>query len=264
MWLDTIHGTIERRVLLNYRLDPAALQRVLPLPFRPKLFRGHAIGGLCMIRFGGLRPRYTPSWVGLGSENAAHRIAVEWEEDGKRREGVFIPRRDTNSKFNRVFGGRIFPGIFRSSAFEIRETSSSISIRILHENGRDEVAFSGQLAECLPKTSIFPSVTEAAAFFSLGATGYSATKDPGHFHGMELRCLDWSIVPLAIAEARSSFFDDGERFPEGTVALDCALLMRAVAHQWHSRHDLYVTSNGVSLTTSKPSQPGIHDRSEST
>ena len=118
MWLDMIHGTIERRVLLNYRLDPATLQRALPPPFRPKLYRGCGIGGVCMIRFSGLRPRFAPRWLGLGSENAAHRIAVEWEQDGKFCEGVFIPRRDTNSYFNKAFGGRVFPGIFQKRKFE--------------------------------------------------------------------------------------------------------------------------------------------------
>lgn len=249
MWLDTIHGTIERRILLNYRLDPAALQRALPTPFRPKLYRGFAIGGVCMIRFSGLRPRSVPRWLGLGSENAAHRIAVEWEQDGELREGVFIPRRDTNSTFNQMLGGRVFPGIFEKSRFECREAASSVSVRITHEDGRDEVAFVGRVAEELPSTSVFSSLAEATAFFALGATGYSATQSEGHFHGMELRCLDWSVVPLVIDEARSCFFGDRERFPKGTTELDCALLMRCVAHEWHSKPDLFIAPQGDSLTS---------------
>src|SRR5438445_303970 len=82
MFLDTIHGIIDRRVLLNYRIDPEVLQRVLPPVFQPKLYNGHAVGGVCMIRFKELRPRFVPSWLGLGSENAAHRIAVQWKQDG--------------------------------------------------------------------------------------------------------------------------------------------------------------------------------------
>src|SRR5262245_55615874 len=101
-FLDTIHGTIDRRVLLNYRFDPEILRKVLPDPFRPKLHRGHGIGGVCMIRFAGLRPRYVPAIFGVNSENAAHRIAVEWEQDKELKEGVFIPRRDTNSLFNKT------------------------------------------------------------------------------------------------------------------------------------------------------------------
>lgn len=248
MWLDMIRGTIERRVLLNYRIAPAALQRALPSPFRPKLYRGHGVGGVCMIRFSGLRPRFAPRWLGFGSENAAHRFAVEWEQDGEQCEGVFIPRRDTNSGFNKMVGGRVFPGIFQRSTFEVCETSTSVSVRIVRPDGGQEIDFAGHASESLPATSIFPSLAEAVGFFSLGATGYSATHTQGHYHGMELRCLDWSILPLAVEQAQSCFFDDRDRFPSGTAELDCALLMRGIAHEWHSRPDLYLAPKGDSLS----------------
>jgi hypothetical protein len=248
MLIDMIHGMIERRVLLNYRIHPDILQRTLPKPFRPKLYRGYGIGGVCMIHFTHLRPRNVPAWLGLESENAAHRIAVEWDQDGERREGVFIPRRDTNSWFNAAFGGRIFPGIFGRSQFEIGESASAVAIRIVHLDGEQGVAFAGSIAPALPATSIFPTIEAVAGFFALGATGYSATRSEGHYHGMELKCLNWAIEPLAIHRAESCFFDDLKRFPAGTVDLDCALLMRGIAHEWHSRPDLFLSSQVAGLT----------------
>jgi hypothetical protein len=248
MFLDTIHGIIDRRVLLNYRIDPAVLERVLPAPFRPKLYGGHGVGGVCMIRFKQLRPRFAPAWLGLASENAAHRIAVQWTQDGEVREGVFIPRRDTNSWFNEAVGGRVFPGIFQRSRFEIRESASGVSIRIVRADGGTEIAFAGHLTGQFPSASIFPSLEAAAGFFSLGATGYSATGTEGHYHGMELHSLNWSVSPLAIQEAQSCFFGDPKRFPPGSAELDCALLMRGIEHEWHSRPDLYLSSTASSLT----------------
>jgi hypothetical protein len=112
MFLDTIHGVIDRRVLLNYRIAPEVIGRVLAPPFKPKLYAGYGVGGVCMIRFKQLRPRLIPAWLGLGSENAAHRIAVQWEQDGELREGVFIPRRDTNSWFNEWHSR---PDLYRSA-----------------------------------------------------------------------------------------------------------------------------------------------------
>lgn len=249
MFLDTIHGIIDRRVLLNYRIDSEALKRVLPPPFRPKLYSGHGVGGVCMIHFKELRPRFVPAWLGLGSENAAHRIAVQWEQDGELREGVFIPRRDTNSWFNKTLGGRVFPGIFHRSRFDARETDSSVSLRIVRADGGTEIAFAGHVADQLPPASIFPSLEAAAGFFSLGATGYSATYADGHYHGMELHSLNWTVSPLAIDEAQSCFFEDRQRFPSGSAELDCALLMRGIEHEWHSRRDLYLSSTGSYLTT---------------
>ena len=262
MFLDTIHGVIDRRVLLNYHIDPLALQRVLPPPFEPKLYGGHGVGGVCMIRFKQLRPRLVPAWLGLGSENAAHRIAVQWKQDGGLREGVFIPRRDTNSWFNKTFGGRVFPGIFHRSQFDGQESDSSVSVRIVRADGGVEIAFAGHVSEQLPPASIFPSVEAAAGFFSLGATGYSATYSDGHYHGMDLHSLNWAVTPLAIDEAKSCFFDDQRQFPAGSAELDCALLMRGIEHEWRSRPDLFLSTTGTYLTTQAPSATRVAAPSE--
>jgi hypothetical protein len=252
MLLDTIHGIIERRILLNYRIDPEVLQKVLPPGFRPKLFKDKAIGGVCMIRFGGLRPRMIPEWLGLGSENAAHRIAVEWDEDDGQKEGVFIPRRDTGSWFNKTLGGRVFPGIFQKSLFSVAESPDSISVKIQHADGTEEASFSGHLAESLARTSRFQSTEEAASFFSLGATGYSVTREAHHYHGMELRSLSWKVEPMQVTSAHSSFFADTARFPKGSVELDCALVMRHVEHEWHSRPDLFFDRTKARLSVTRP------------
>jgi len=251
MLLDTIHGIIERRVLLNYRIKPDVLAMALPAPYRPKTYAGWGIGGICMIRFKGLRPKGMPAGVGFNSENAAHRIAVAWNQDGKEMEGVYIPRRDTNSWFNKTFGGKVFPGIFNRSQFQVEEIENSVAVRIIREDGGVEAAFVGETADQLPSTSIFPSLAEATGFFSLGATGYSATHESGHYHGMELKTLDWTVEPLRIQEAASCFFSDRNRFPDGSIELDCALLMKNVAHEWHSRPDLYLSKDGSHLTTAK-------------
>src|SRR6187397_1241068 len=98
MRIPVLKGTIKRRLLVNFRADPKAIQQILPSPFRPKLHRGHAIAGICLIRLEDIRPAGLPAIAGLSSENAAHRIAVEWTDStGTPREGVFIPRRDTGS-----------------------------------------------------------------------------------------------------------------------------------------------------------------------
>lgn len=247
-FLDTIQGVISRRVLLNYRIDPEVLQRALPEPFRPKLYKDRGIGGVCMIRFKSLRPRFLPSWLGMSSENAAHRIAVEWEEDGNMREGVFIPRRDTNSWFNKALGGRVFPGIFNRSTFEVTETGGEVHVRIVRRDGGEEIAFSGRPVKQLSPSSLFPSLEDAIGFFSLGATGYSATRHKGHYHGMNLNCLTWSVEPLEVTYARSCFFANTDLFPSGSVELDCALLMRDIDHEWHSKPDLYLSREKNCLT----------------
>jgi hypothetical protein len=122
---------------------------------------------------------------------------------------------------------------------------------VVRDDGSEEFAFAGEDAASLPNDSIFPSLGEAAGFFSLGATGYSATRRPGHYHGMELRFLDWTIAPLLINEARSRFFSDIRYFPDGSLSLDSALVMRNIPHEWHSRPDLRLSTDGSRLTAQR-------------
>lgn len=91
MYIPTLEGTIDRRLLVNYRVDPAMLQELLPTPFRPKLVHGMGVAGICLIRLKHLRPRGLPTMIGFSSENAAHRIAVEWDEQGVMREVCLCP-----------------------------------------------------------------------------------------------------------------------------------------------------------------------------
>jgi hypothetical protein len=76
-------SVVERRLLVNYRVDPDTAASLVPPLMRPQLVGGWAVAGICLIRLGQVRPSWLPGWVGLRSESAAHRIAVEW--DDKRR-----------------------------------------------------------------------------------------------------------------------------------------------------------------------------------
>src|SRR5262245_19574917 len=76
MRLPSLRGVIDRRILVNYRVDPDVLARLLPSPFRPQMIGGFALAWICLIRLRGVRPRWAGWLPGLRSENAAHRIAV--------------------------------------------------------------------------------------------------------------------------------------------------------------------------------------------
>ncbi len=236
--LPVIRGVIDRRILVNYRVDPEVMSRILPPPFRPKLIHGHAIGGICLIRLRQLRPNWIRASVGLSSENAAHRIAVEWnDETGATLEGVYIPRRDSDSRLNALAGGRIIPGIHHHATFTVTESKDHFAIDLRSDDGATRMCIDAHVANELPANSIFESLDEASRFFETGSMGYSATEDANHFHGLSLHCDQWKVELLRVESVQSSFFDD-VRFPAGTVAFDCALLMRGIQHEWHAEEDL--------------------------
>ena len=241
MRVPTLRGVIDRRILVNYRVEPAVLEKLLPPPFQPQLIDGMGVAGICLIRLTHLRPPLLPGIVGLASENAAHRIAVRWQEEGVWREGVYIPRRDTGSRFNTLVGGRLFPGYHHHARFQIRETADQFRVIVDSDDDDTHVAVVARLADRLPPASIFPSLEAASAFFEQGAVGYSPGADAGAFQGLRLHSFRWQIEPLAVSRVESSFFADSRRFPPGTCSFDCALLMRHIDHEWHEQESPCLT-----------------------
>jgi len=97
---------------------------IFEAPFRPQIVNGFGVAGICLIRLKHIRPKTFPAYLGIGSENAAHRIAVQWDQDGVTQTGVYVPRRDTSSLLNSFVGGRIFSGIQHHARFDVRETKT--------------------------------------------------------------------------------------------------------------------------------------------
>lgn len=227
-----LSSVVERRLLVNYRLAPDAAARLLPEPLRPQLVRGHAVAGICLLRLGSVRPVWAPRMVGLRSENAAHRIAVEWDGPDGVQTGVYIPRRDTGSRLNVWAGGRIFPGEHGLADFEVDETPERIQVAFATRDGGTRVDVIVEPAEELGGSELFGDLAEASRFFQAGAKGLSATRSGRHLDGMTLNTDAWHVEAGRVRSAASSFFDDLERFPPGAATLDCALVMCNVPAEW--------------------------------
>lgn len=238
MKLPTIRGVIDRRILANFRIDADCMAAALPEPFVPQLHQGWAVGGICLIRLKHVRPNFSPFPWGLRSENAAHRIAVQWQVDGQTKQGVYVPRRDTNSRLNSWAGGTIFPGVHHFANFTVVETDQQYAVTMQANDESAKVHVAGSVSNQFPASSIFESLDDASRFFEQGSLGYSDTRTDGKYDGLELNCDNWNVESLAVDAIQSSYFQNSDRFPAGSVEFDCALLMRNIDHRWHSRPDL--------------------------
>jgi hypothetical protein len=165
---------------------------------------------------------------------------VLWDEDGFTQEGVFIPRRDTNSQLNYLLGGRVFPGEHHRAEFTVSDNDGRIALSMKSEDNAVAVNLVGRIVEDLPGTSVFQSLSEASTFFETGSLGYSATADVNRLDGLRLQTKAWRVEPLEVEEVYSSFFADESTFPKGSAEFDHALIMRNIAHEWHTASDLYV------------------------
>jgi hypothetical protein len=222
-----IRGTIDRRILVNYRIDPDVLAEELPAPFRPQTVAGYGVGGICLIRLRDLRPRGVPAALGLTSENAAHRFAVEWDDGDDTRSGVYVSRRDTDSRLNSLLGGTLFPGVFTPASFHVDEADDRFEISMTSQTDGTRTAITGTPGESLPSDSVFDSLDAASAFQEEGSMGYSPTERGHEFDAMDLHIPDWEVEPFSVDAVESSYFEDlaGAEF-------DNALLMEDTYHEW--------------------------------
>jgi len=226
-----IEGVIRRRILVNFRVDPKFVRAVLPAPLRPQLVGGAAQAGICLIRLERLRVAGLPAAFGFASENAAHRIAVEWDAGGGVESGVYIPRRDTSSLIGRLAGGRLFPGQHHAARFDVADDGREIAFTMTSRDAGTTIELRARSVATLSPTSSFPSLATASTFLQRGSLGYSPT-GAEYLDGVRLVTRTWNLQPLEVEKVRSSYFGDVTRFPPGSVELDSVLVMRDTESRW--------------------------------
>ena len=233
-----IEAVIDRRLLLNFRVDPETAARLVPAPFRPSLSTGFAIAGVCLIRLTELRPHGFPRAIGITTESAAHRFAVEWDTEHGTEHGVYIPRRDTDSRLSVLLGGRLFPGDHQHCSLRAREGNGSHDIKLTSADLTTTISVKARAASSLPNGSVFRDIDDASEFFRRDTLGYSETRRRGHYDGLELRAEHWNIEPLSVDHVGSSYFASPANFPPGTIEFDCGLSMSRTPARWLSRPQL--------------------------
>ena len=236
MRIPIIKGVIDRRILINYQIDKHVLENYLPKPFKPKTVNGKGIAGICLIRLKEIRPKGFPKQIGIASENGAHRIAVEWIENGELKEGVYIPRRDTSSKLNSLAGGSIFPGVHHHAKFNVNETDENYEISFVSSD-KTSLAIKAKCTNQWNTESIFDSIESVSDFFKKGSVGYSPCKN--NFDGLKLNTYSWKVSLLDVESVHSSFFENKDIFPEGSIKFDNALLMKNIEHEWIGLNKIY-------------------------
>lgn len=239
MKIPKIKGLIDRRILINYQVDKKVLEDYLPHPFKPKLVNGKGIAGICLIRLKEIRLSGLPKQLGFSSENGAHRIAVEWMENGLLKEGVYIPRRDTSSKLNAFAGGTLFPGIHHFSKFTVEESDDVFNVDFVSED-KTSLSIKAKQTTVWNTQSVFENLESVSHFFEQGSVGYSP--DSSQFDGLELRTKNWKVSLLEVEFVHSSFFENTQIFPKGSVVFDNALLMKNVEHEWISLKKIKASS----------------------
>ncbi len=214
-----LQGTIEWRVLVVYRLDPAAVLDLIPSPFEAQLVNGFALGAIALSKLTDVRPQGLPALLGVSGEHATHLFAVKWADQRRPAVGVFIPKRHTSSRLTALIGDRLFPGASRRADFALEEQPSKLRVAFASRHGACVVDAAvhtrSGTADEVSGSELFAFTVEASLLFRRGAVGYSLRRKGGVLDGVEMRTRTWNMEHAAIDHARSSYFDDLTVFPVG-------------------------------------------------
>lgn len=236
--LPKLEGIIARRVLLNFWVDPDVARGLVPEPLEPAVQSGYAVAGICLIRLEQLRPKGAPARLGVSSENMAHRIAIRYPTEDGPQDGVFIWRRDTDRAIVALLGGRLFPGVHGHAKFDVSEGPHQLRYQIRTDDDGAHVALEVAVVDAWQPTKLFLTFDGVVRFFERGDCGFSCSLRGDRLEGMRLRSLTWQMIPLAVQNVQSTFYDATDRIPAGSIGLDGAVLMRGVPHEWHGLNDV--------------------------
>lgn len=225
-------GTIERRILVNYAADPDIAKTLIPTDLKLHIVNGKAIVGVCLIRLTNMRPSWAPPFVGLTSENIAHRIAIEYDTDtGEKATGVYVPMRHTNSLVTSKIGSRIYPGVYKMAKFATKETGKEHKISVVSKQDPTKIEIEATETTDF-KSDLFSTFEEASNFFKCSSVGFSPDRNGCELEGIKLATSKWEMHPMEVQSMSSNLYDDPNIFPEGTIKFDGALLMKNIGVTW--------------------------------
>ena len=219
-------ATLERRLLVIYRLEPEAVVHLVPAPFWPQLVNGFAVGSLTLDHVTGLRPRRLPSAAGFASENAAHRIAVEWLQNGRTATGTFVLVRHTSSRRIAALGDRFFPGQRERAGFEVEDRGPNLRVACHSRDGATVI--DAEVGEGGFTSELFASPEDVWRFCLRGAMTASLRQRGGVLDWIDERARGGVVRSASIERISSSVF------PAAIGSPDSAIVARDVTVEWRA------------------------------
>lgn len=234
MDLPVLNGIIDRRILINYRINPEVVKSLLPPHIDPLIINGYASGGICLLRLKNIGVKYSPSFLRITSENAAHRFLITYRKGEEIIKGVYIPRRDTDSQLNVLLAGKLFSWPHYPAIFDVEEGNGRYAVNMKSRDGKTELKVNAELDTDFSSDSMFDSIEHASSCFQSCPIGVSPSTNPKRFKTIHLKTKTWNVKPLQVRSLKSSFFEDKSLFPQGNIEFDNALLMEGIEHEWLS------------------------------
>jgi len=238
-WLTTVRTCWVDALSFNYAVAPGALQRLLPRPLEPEVWKGSAWVQVLVSSLRDMRPQGMPSLFGKCFCQASYRAAVRYRgADGRWRRGGFFTRSDTNDAVMRAVGNRLAE--FRFHDF------GAVTMTMLREGEKlivgiePEAARPGGALVAVVPTIPLPGPPPGSKWASLAELheplvecydAFGVDDREGFVYILTIDRDPWSPVFVSPESLYCEYFDTGPLSGAG-ARLDSVLWIRECEYRW--------------------------------
>lgn len=225
----------EHVLVLTYALPAATLQPFLPPGLTLETYNDLGFLAIAMVQTRNMRPSFAPSIFGRDFFLTGYRIFTRYRtRSGRNLRGLRILRSDTDSDIMVRWGNRLTHYSYRKAEADIRNSSSTLEIRISAPSHEADLHVRAHLANNpapLPEGSPFPDLRTALRF--AGPLPFTFDYEPEtnsivRIQGVRSR---WNPQPTRVDILQNSFLDK-EPFASALPILASAFHLAHVPYRW--------------------------------
>lgn len=230
----TMVGQIADCWLFTYQTSVDAAKKYLPKHLQPVIFNGYAFWNVVISRLTEMRPKGTPSLIGIDYWHIAYRLYAYLHTDkGERIEGLYFVRSDCNSNLIAFAGNLLTDFQLRVAEIKVQQHDHQIEFNIDSADAPAHIIIDRAREVIRPEYSAFNTLAEAKAALKYRPNGISVDKE-GNANIVHItRDEDaWQSKLVNVIKDDWCFFDDKD------VKLEICYQVAPITYQWN-RGSLY-------------------------
>lgn len=225
-------STIDRRIVVFFRVDPQAAAGALPPGSAAREIKGCGLAGIAIARRRSVPSTWLPDRFSTFHQ-AVHFVLAARTPTPRGGSGAVVARSDTSSRLLVWMGEH---GLIRlrqqHARFRVVETREAIELVGDSDDRRMHLALKGRVTRWLPRQSVFGSVAQAHDFVRLDLEDLGLIGPETGSGGAGRGARRSRLQPLALERVEASWFDDSPLATAGALEFDSAFWVRDDELAW--------------------------------
>ena len=231
--------------LVNMRMAPETLARVLPAPLQPDVYGGRAFLSVVIADMERMRPAFVPRALGITYQQVVYRAVVRC--GGQR--GVHFLRSDADHPLMVVMGNLL--SFFRFHPARIVRTQGGglhhfDLVATPSDRADIHATFDvGHGSRTVPASSVFPDIDDAQRFLVELYTAFRPSSDGQRVSSVDIERGRWNITMVDAPRARFDLMNGSALFPPGSTEIDSVIYVEDIEYVWHTVKHQAVVPDGA-------------------